>query len=49
MANYLFYEGTLKNGVSCKSRKPLISKFSPYTFISAERGEEQKKEFSFIN
>lgn len=40
VANYLFYEGTLKNGISEDSRKKLLSQFQPYTFISAERGEE---------
>ena len=49
VANYLFYEGTLKNGVNEDNRKRLLKQFHPYTFISAERGEEQKKDFSFIN
>ena len=49
VANYLFYENTLKNGVSEDSRKKLLKQFQPYTFISTERGEEAKKDFSFIN
>ncbi len=32
-----------------EKRKSLIRQFKPYTFISAERGEEQKKDFSYIN
>ena len=49
VANYLFYEGTLKNGVDDNNRKRLLKNFCPYTFISAERGNEQKKDFSFVN
>ena len=49
VANYLFYEGTLKNGISEGSRKRLLRQLHPYTFISAERGQEMKKDFSFVN
>lgn len=49
VANYLFYEGTLKNGVNEDSRQRLLKQFTPYTFIPAERGNEQKQNFSFIN
>lgn len=27
----------------------MLKEFTPYTFISAERGEEKKKDFSFVN
>lgn len=49
MANYLFYENYLLNGVKAESRKRLIKQFSPITFISAEDGMESKSEFSYRN
>ena len=49
VANYLFYENTLRNGVNEVMRKNLLKQFPTYTFISAERGLEQKKDFSYIN
>jgi hypothetical protein len=38
IANDLFYENYLKNGVGAEARKPLIKEFQPVTFISAEKG-----------
>ena len=49
VANYLFYENYLLNGVKAESRKRLISKLNPITFISAEKGVESKSEFSYRN
>ena len=37
------------NGVKAESRKRLISKLNPITFISAEKGLESKSEFSYRN
>jgi hypothetical protein len=45
----LFYENYLVDGVKAESRKRLIKKFSPITFISAEKGLETKSEFSYRN
>ncbi len=49
IANDLFYENYLKNGVKAEARKSLIKEFQPVTFISAERGQESKSEFSYRN
>jgi hypothetical protein len=49
VANYLFYENYLLNGVKAESRKRLIKQFAPITFISAEDGMESKSEFSYRN
>ena len=49
MANYLFYENYLLNGVKAEARKRLIKQFPPITFISAEKGVESKSEFSYRN
>lgn len=38
IANDLFYENYLMNGVKAEARKYLIKEFQPVTFISAERG-----------
>jgi hypothetical protein len=45
----LFYENYLKNGVNAESRKSLIKEFNAVTFISAEKGQESKSEFSYRN
>ena len=38
IANDLFYENYLENGVKAEARKSLIKEFRPVTFISAEKG-----------
>ena len=38
IANDLFYENYLENGVKAEARKSLIKEFQPVTFISAEKG-----------
>lgn len=45
----MFYENYLLNGVKAEARKRLIKKFSPITFVSAEKGLESKSEFSYRN
>ena len=45
----MFYENYLENGVKAESRKRLINEFEPVTFISAEKGQESKSEFSYRN
>ncbi|CDW90096.1 UNKNOWN [Stylonychia lemnae] len=61
IANDLFYENYLENGVRANARKQLIKEFQPVTFISAEKGQvftqinahhqcqESKSEFSYRN
>eukprot|EP00347_Sterkiella_histriomuscorum_P015353 403357339 len=49
IANDLFYENYLENGVKADARKQLIKEFQPVTFISAEKGQESKSEFSYRN
>ena len=49
VANYLFYENYLQDGVKKEQRKRLLQKFPPITFISAEKGYESKAEFSYRN
>ena len=49
VANYLFYENYLKDGVKEEQRKRLLQRFPPITFISAEKGYESKSEFSYRN
>ena len=49
VANFLFYENYLLNGVKAEARKRLLKKFSPITFVSAEKGMESKCEFSYRN
>ena len=49
IANDLFYENYLKNGVRAEARKYLIKEFQPVTFISAEKGQESKSDFSYRN
>ncbi|TNV86292.1 hypothetical protein FGO68_gene3263 [Halteria grandinella] len=49
IANSLFYENYLENGVKAEARKPLIKEFQPVTFISAEKGMESKSDFSYRN
>jgi len=49
IANYLFYENFLLDGVKAEARQRLLNKFSPITFISAEKGLESKSEFSYRN
>ena len=49
IANSLFYENYLENGVKAEARKPLIKEFQPVTFISAEKGLESKADFSYRN
>lgn len=39
IANHLFYENYLENGVRAESRKRLLKEFDPVTFISAEKGQ----------
>jgi hypothetical protein len=38
IANHLFYENYLLNGINAASRKRLIKGFEPVTFVSAEKG-----------
>lgn len=38
IANDLFYENYLMNGVKAQARKSLVKEFQPVTFISAEKG-----------
>lgn len=38
IANHLFYENYLLNGIKAESRKRLLKDFEPVTFISAEKG-----------
>jgi len=49
VANYLFYENYLEDGVKPEARKRLLKNFAPITFISAEKGIESKSEFSYRN
>ena len=49
LANQLFYENYLLDGVQAEARKRLLKKFAPITFISAEKGFESKAEFSYRN
>jgi superfamily I DNA and/or RNA helicase len=49
VANYLFYENYLLDGVKAESRRRLLKMFNPITFISAEKGVESKSEFSYRN
>ena len=49
MANHLFYENYLLDGVKAEARKRLIKEFGPMTFVSAEKGVESKSEFSYRN
>ena len=49
VANYLFYENYLEDGVKKEQRKRLLKRFQPITFISAEKGLESKSEFSYRN